>query len=384
MKKIMILQIKSNSCGGIWFVNETLSNEFKKNNYEVFVLSIRKNPGPIVINENQSFKMYTINEKDLWEITRLSSIKKELKTFKFLKAFKEIFKKINDEIKLKKDYQKAKKIIRNYNPNYIISSHYQLFEAIPKEYLSKVIMHQHTSFDATLKEQPKAIKTFNKYKDKIAKFVWLTKATCNDAIKFGYKNSICIYNPTKFTSTKIADVINNKKLITMSRLNSYEKRIGLMLEIANDVLKKHKDWTLELYGADKLNDDCMRIVNSNKQIKLMGNSLNVKKDLLSSSIYLSTSSYEGFSLSIGEAYECGVPCVCYYFGEPTTERIIDGKTGFIIPFNNKSLYEEKLLYLMEKEKTLLNMSKEAKKMAKNFYPDIIIKEWVELFNSIKG
>lgn len=384
MKKIMILQIKSNSCGGIWFVNETLSNEFQKNNYETFVLSIRKNPGPIVVNENQPFKMCTINEKDLWEITRLSSIKQDFKNFKIFKAIKDVFRKINDEIKLKKDYKKAEKIIKSYNPDYIISSHYQLLKAIPKEYLAKTIIHQHTSFEATLKEQPMAIKTFNKYKDKVAKFVWLTKATCNDAIKYGYKNSVCIYNPIKFTTTKVADVINNKKLITMSRLNSYEKRVDLMLEIASDVLKKHKDWTLELYGADKLNDDCMKIINSNKQIKLMGNSLNVEKDLLSSSVYLSTSSYEGFPLSIGEAYECGVPCVCYYFGESTKERITDGKTGFIIPFNDKNLYEEKLLHLMEDNDLLLNMSKESKKMARNFYPDIIIKEWVELFNSIKG
>ena len=61
--------------------------------------------------------------------------------------------------------------------------------------------------------------------------VWLTNNTCKDAINDGFTNSICIYNPIRFNTKKKANVIKNKKLITMCRLSSEEKRLDLMVEI---------------------------------------------------------------------------------------------------------------------------------------------------------
>ena len=61
MKKIMFLQIKGKSFGGIWLVNKTLSQEFYKRGYDVQVCSIRDNhPGDY---EETVFKQHTINPK---------------------------------------------------------------------------------------------------------------------------------------------------------------------------------------------------------------------------------------------------------------------------------------------------------------------------------
>ena len=334
MKKVLIYQSVGNSNGGVWFVYETLATSLIKKGYDVCILSFRENKGKKVINTNQNFEMHTINKKNVWEITRFTEIKENIKKLNIIKTVKLSFIKLIEETIFLKDKIKAKKYIKEYNPDYIICSHYQLLDSIPKEYLKKTVFQQHTSFKVTLNSFPKTIKILDKYKNKIHSFVWLTENTCKDAIEYGYTNSSYVYNPIKFTSNQRAEVSKNKKLITISRLNSPEKRINMMLEIAREVLPNHKDWTLELYGSDRLDDYCMDIINSNNQIKLMGLTNDVKEKLLTSSIYLSTSSYEGFPLSIIEAYECGVPCISFNYGESCKEQIKDGVTGYVIEQDN--------------------------------------------------
>ena len=41
MKKILFLQIKGNSLGGVWFVNKSLGEEFIRRGYHAEVLAIR-------------------------------------------------------------------------------------------------------------------------------------------------------------------------------------------------------------------------------------------------------------------------------------------------------------------------------------------------------
>ena len=88
----------------------------------------------------------------------------------------------------------------------------------------------------------------------------------------------------------------------------------------------------------------------------MGVTNNPKKELLSSSINLNTSSYEGFSLSILEANECGVPTLSLDFGESVHEQILNNQTGIIV----------------ESKENYIN----------NFHIEKIIDKWLDLFNEL--
>ena len=110
----------------------------------------------------------------------------------------------------------------------------------------------------------------------------------------------------------------------------------------------------------------------------MGLTNNPKDKLLTSSINLNTSPYEGFSLSILEANECGVPTITFDFGESVHEEIINEKTGIIADdFND---YVEKLKELMLNESKLKILSKNAREFSNNFHIETIIKKWIDLFN----
>ena len=235
-------------------------------------------------------------------------------------------------MQLKKDYKKTKKAITEINPDFIINTHYELLNAIPRKLLNRTIMHFHTNFNI-VKTNWSYKKIFNKYKNKIYKFVWLTKATKEEAIKHGYTNSTSIYNSVRINSSKKAKVINNKNLIFLGRI-SKEKRIDIILNIFDEISKNNPEWTLSIYGIGNLNATEEQIVQKNKNIKFMGPTNDLEKVFLQSSININTSDYEGFSMTILEANEFGVPTICFEFGESVYEEVINNKTGVIVEKNN--------------------------------------------------
>ena len=371
MKKILILQLLGKSFGGVWQVNKMIGEKFISLGYDVSVVFLRDNQNDLVVTHDPKLRLFTINPIDNWDdIPRKKDVLKfNVSPMKYVYEYK----------KLRNDFKELKNYIKKYDPDYIINSHYQLLDGIPKDYLCKTIHEQHTAFSATYSHLGTR-KILNKYNNKVL-FVWLSKASCEEALNKGYNNSYYIYNAVRFDSNRKSSVVSNKKLVTITRL-SYEKRIDLMIEIVNDILKdnKLKDWILEIYGTGPEEDKLKILVQGNNNIKMMGRTDNPKDVLLSSSINLNTSLFEGFSLSILEANECGVPTISFDFGESSSEEIINNKTGIIA--NDINSYKNKLKELMLDNNMLKEMSIECKKFNKNFKIDNIINKWLELFKII--
>ena len=376
MKKVLILQNKGKTYGGVWQVNKLVGETLLEYGYDISIVSIRDNQNDLIIEHDKRLKVFTINEKDIWYTYKGTEIINEFKKFHIIKSIKMAISRIKHDIDIKKDIKKLHKYIREYKPNYIITSHYQLLDMIPKEYLNITINEQHSSFKDAINHKATR-KTYDKYNGKI-KFLWLTKKTMEDAIAYGLKNNTYIYNAVRFKSKETADITKNKKLITIARL-SEQKRIDIMIDIAKELFKdkKLKDWVLEIYGNGELEDELRKQIGNHKQIKLMGVTDNPKQELLNSSINLNTSSFEGFSLSILEANECGVPTITFDFGESVHEEIINNKTGIIA--NDKEDYINKLKELMLNKDKLLELSKNAKEFSSEFHIENIIKKWIELF-----
>lgn len=377
MKKILFLQIKGNSLGGVWFVNKALGEEFIKRGYHAEVLAIRNNHPGIEINDT-SLKINVINKNDLWEIVhRRDVLKSGFKNFS--KVLGQYF---EDKRKLNNDYLKMKDFIVNYKPDYIIASHYQTLFGVPDEYLSKVIFVQHSSFEY-LTADKYAIKVLKKYNNKIFKMCWLCKSSMDKAKEFGFKKNTYIYNPNKFITSEQADVINNKKIVVITRIHP-EKRIDLMISMVNDVFmnNKFRDWKFEIYGTGIFNEESNRILNDSKQIEFKGLTDNPKKILLESSLTLNTSIYEGFSLSIIEGYTCGLPVISFNFGESAYEEIKDGKTGFVVKQGDIDNFKLRLIKLLSSPKLLKKMSDNAKTFSSKFEITKVVDEWEKLFEKM--
>ena len=378
LKKILFLQIKGNSLGGVWFVNKALGEEFLKRGYHAEVLAIRNNYPGIEIKDTP-LKINVINKKDLWEIVHRRDV---LKTgFKnFSNTVKQYF---EDKKRLEADYLKMKEFIKEYSPDYIIASHYQTLFGVPDEYLPKVIFVQHSSFKYLISDKF-GVKTLKKYNNKIFKMCWLCKSTMDQAKKFGFKKNAYIYNPNKFTTDKQADVTKNKKIAVITRIHP-EKRIDLMISMVNDVFmnNKFRDWKFDIYGTGSFNEESDKILNESKQIEFKGLTDNPKEILLESSLTLNTSVYEGFSLSIIEGYTCGLPVISFDFGEAVYEEIKDGKTGFVVDQGDIENFKLRLIKLLSSPKLLKEMSDNAKELSKQFEISKVADEWEKLFKQME-
>ena len=175
MKKILFLQNKGKSLGGIWFVNKTLGEQFLKLGYDIEIASIRNNKVDINFEYNPKVNVFTINENDLWEIPHKRDV---LNSIRKLKFFRTVYKYVLEQRKMKKDYNTLSNYIKKSSPNYIIVSHYQLLETIPSEYLKSTIFVQHSSFDDVLKYK-NCIKTVKKYNNLLWKAVLYLKVNSN-------------------------------------------------------------------------------------------------------------------------------------------------------------------------------------------------------------
>lgn len=381
MKKIMFVQNEGNVVGGVWYVNKTLAEEFVEKGYDVHIISIRS--GGDKVECDSRIKTSFVNGSMPWNLIRKKEVIKPILKFNFLSFFKIACDYFHSKSILNKDYKKMKEIILNEKPDYIIASQYQVLKGIPKSFLKKTVYEHHRSFDS-FKSERDNYKVLKKYNNKIFGFIWLSEAALNKANNDGFKNNFCIYNPVRFVTQNKADVIKNKKIVVISRIENFNKRINLMVKIVNDVFKdkKYKNWCFEIYGVGDFDEETFNLINKSNQITYMGSTKKPMQVLLNSSINLNTSLFEGFSLSILEASMCGVPTVTFNHGEAVYEEVLEAKTGFVVSQDNIDDFICKLELLMDDEDKLVEFSTNAKEYANNFLASNVVYKWVKLFKRI--
>ena len=373
--KIVFIQNKGKSFGGVWQVNKTVGEALIKNGYDVTVLSIRENKTGYEPEYDKKMHVKTLNTVDDWETYSWSEVANDFKKLKITPGIKKARNRLHNNKTLNEDKKRLKEYLDDLKPDYIVTSQYQILDLLPKEYLNITFHEQHCSFRESW-NHPGTRKVLLKYKDKV-KYIWLCKNSMNAAKEHGLSNSICLYNAVRFETKEKADVVKNKKLVTIARL-SYQKRIDKMIDIVEEVFsdKKYSDWKFEIWGDGEEYDNLKKLIHSS-QIKLMGRTNSPKDVLLTSSIDLITSDFEGFALSILEANELGVPTITYDFGESAEEEVLDSKTGFIA--KDRSDFINKLKLLMDDEDLLNKLSTACKKYNDNFKIEIIVKDWIKVF-----
>ena len=373
--KVVFIQNKGKSFGGVWQVNKTVGEALIKDGIDVTILSIMENHNDYEPEYDKRMHVVTLDKESIWETYSWSEVISDLKHFKLTSSIKKAINRIKNSKILKKDKKLLNDYLDNLKPDYIVSSQYQILDLLEEKYLAITYNEQHCSFRDSWAHKATR-ETFLKYKDKVT-YIWLCKSSMNAAIKHGLVNSICIYNPVRFETKERANVTKNKKLVTIARI-SHQKRIDKMVDIVEEVFKdkKYSDWTLEIWGEGEEYDLIKGMITS-PQIKLMKRTNDPKSVLLSSSINLITSDFEGFALSILEACECGIPTITLDFGESTEEQVLDNKTGFIA--KDREDYINKLKQMMDDKELLEKLSIGAKKYNDNFKIKNIVKDWLKIF-----
>jgi glycosyltransferase involved in cell wall biosynthesis len=178
-------------------------------------------------------------------------------------------------------------------------------------------------------------------------------------------------------------LLENKKVIAVGG-HSYSKGFDRLLLIWKEIVVRHPDWQLHIFGR----------INNQKIIKLCKSlnlddgvvfhlpTSNLIDEYLDSSIFTMTSRSEGFGMVLIEAMSCGVPCIAFDCPSGPREIIKHNEDGYLIKNGDLNSYCEYLLKLIENPELRNKMGSSARERVKCYLPEPILKQWDELFKSL--
>ncbi|NEG70346.1 glycosyltransferase [Bifidobacterium choloepi] len=190
-------------------------------------------------------------------------------------------------------------------------------------------------------------------------------------------NSFVIYNPCTIETKGQVSNLSNHTISVTSRISIMMKGLDYLLDIARTI---PEDWTIQIAGDG---DDTLSlqklIKNANLEKKIIlrgalyGNEL--LQHYLNSSIFISTSRWEGFALAPLEAMKCGLP-ICT-FDLPCFEELSQhGKYFPIAPLDDISKFETNLLEFINDSHTRREYSKLSLKRIDDFSVETICQQWI--------
>ena len=176
-----------------------------------------------------------------------------------------------------------------------------------------------------------------------------------------------------------------KRIISIGRYD-YDKGNDLLLQAWSIIEKQMPEWSLDIYGnGDKepYQKQMAELEINSQRCHLFGPVTDVKKEYLSSSIFVLPSRFEGFGLVIIEAMACGVPVIAFDCENGPRSIITNGENGFLIPPFDIHLFAEKVMLLMKEQELRFRMGVNAQESASQYDIDRIGHQWKHLFEELK-
>ncbi|WP_270568119.1 glycosyltransferase family 4 protein, partial [Clostridium beijerinckii] len=278
---------------------------------------------------------------------------------------------------------------QNYDIVVGVSGEYSLLLGIISDRLNAMtIGWQHNSYEAYFETRNKYFWNqdilYKKYLGKLNKYIVLTDHD-NKMLKDKFNiNCNRIYNPLSFKSKEKSDC-KQKNIVSVCRLVEQQKGLDLLIKSFYKICKSCSEWTLTIVGDGPDKDRLNKLIDRleiGEQVKIEPFTNKVQNYYLNSSIFVSSSRWEGFGLVITEAMECGLPIISFANSGPKEIINQDGKNGILIPCENTEELSKAMLMLINNYEKRIELSIEAIKRADDFSINAICNEWREIFDNI--
>lgn len=369
-KNILFYLSRYPGFGGIEQCTNILCNELVNRNYNLFIVS--------QVQENEK------------ELIQLLDRRVEFKSIKEIKSLRHyiIEKKINTIIyqdSFNNDFNLIKQETKGIEIHKIV-----VFHNTPDAFLQT--LNYTVNGKWTIKNRIRKFKTKIDFKYRSIKIIkW-----CDTLILLSeyYKPILKSILGLRYKESKIR-IINNPLSISLpinlpqktkniclfvGRLHQ-QKGIQYLMEIWKEVESNtNNNWELKIVGdgpEKKYIEDYIK-KNDLKKVQLEGFQTNVKNYYKEAPLFLMTSIFEGWPLTLFEsmAYGC-IPIVFNNFAA-AKEIIENQKNGILIENLDKSKYTEQLNILMTNEDLRKEMSIKAYQKASLFTIDYLINNWIEI------
>ncbi len=197
------------------------------------------------------------------------------------------------------------------------------------------------------------------------------------------------FHPNKKEIKKIQEKYQNKEIVLFVGRLVLAKNISLLINAFQEVLKNYSEAVLLIIGSGELKNELKEEVEKKglkKNIYFLG--AKQQNELINfywaSNFLVLASSNESFGKVFLEAGACRKPVIASATAG-AKEIIKDGKTGFIVPINNKEALADKILFLLKNKEKQEEMGRVFQKEIKeNFSQEKNVQKIIEMWKEVLG
>ena len=297
----------------------------------------------------------------------------------------------NNLSKVPHHFKRLKNVFEELKPDVIISSNYSFdFYFLP--YISPKtpkIKEFHSSRYFNFYEKTIGVKAkLLKYLSKKAEQKYHQLVVLNpDEKKFYHSKKISVIpNPVYIPEEEAP--LENHKLMAAGRISPV-KNFGELIEIFAEIAPKFPDWELHFFGEDYLGTQSTlqkQIVNFGLQnkVKFLGSVENLQNTMLDYSVYTMTSKTECFPMVLLESLSVGLPIITYNSPTGPKHIVTSEQDSFLIPYEDKTIFKEKLSFLLKNEAERKLFGKKAKQNSHRFSEKVVMQQWRNLLVNLQN
>lgn len=193
------------------------------------------------------------------------------------------------------------------------------------------------------------------------------------------KKSIVIYNPVDLKEYAGIGLKSSKekKIVTAGRLMP-QKNQKMMIRAFADVLKKHPDYQLVIYGDGPSEAELKKLTEElhiEANVSLPGNVKDLHERIKSAEIFVLSSDYEGMPNALIEAMCLGLPSVSTKVSG-ATDLIRHKENGMLVELDDQNGLAGALMELIEDKALAAKTAKNAVALNQQLELSKIIEQWI--------
>lgn len=177
-----------------------------------------------------------------------------------------------------------------------------------------------------------------------------------------------------------------KRVISVGRLD-YQKGFDRLVKAWEIVCRDEhlKDWRLDIFGQGEWCEMLQSMIDERgiqDRICLNAPTERIFDEYRGSSIIVMSSNYEGFGMVLVEAMSCGVPAISFDCVCGPKEIINHGENGMIVKNDDIEGLAEAMKMMMRDDDARKRMGENAKKVVDTYSEEVVMKKWINLFDSL--
>ena len=174
-----------------------------------------------------------------------------------------------------------------------------------------------------------------------------------------------------------------KSIVSVARLQIWQKRQDLLIEAFKLLGEASKGYTLDLYGDGQDEEILKDLAGGDPSIRFMGKVCNVGKVIQNAAIFVLSSDFEGIPNSLLEAMSLGVPCVSTDCSPGGAAMLIEnGHNGLLVPRGDAFALSQAIRYFLENPNEAEIMGQNARTVNTSYSPTRIFNQWNTFFKKL--